>query len=216
MVAFGLDTKTAMFVLLFCLYCSVNNAGLGMRSFAHRSFTHLLIRSFRSNPMSDCEQSLRLLKTNERSWANRSGRSRQMSDREQFAQVAQSKWANERFAQKMLAKKSKILFFSIKLLIPSFLVSNVSELLRSPTKNEQCEWIAQVAHQNWATMSNSLTWLRSLTKNERMSESLVFLSKSLIRSFLGKKRAIGLENRWANSQPWNNVITFVSLMYIDT
>ena len=43
--------------------------------------------------------------------------------------------------------------------------------------------------------------LRSLTKNERMSESLVFLSESLIRSFLGKKRAIRSENRWAKSQP---------------
>ena len=47
--------------------------------------------------------------------------------------------------------------------------------------------------------------LRSLTKNEQMSESLVFLSKSLICSFLGKKWAIRLENRWANSQPWREV-----------
>ena len=45
------------------------------------------------------------------------------------------------------------------LLIPSFLVSDVSE---------------------------SLTLL---TKNERMSELLIFLSKSLIRSFFRKKRA---------------------------
>ena len=51
------------------------------------------------------------LKTNEWPWANCSGCSRQMSDRERFAQVAQRKWANERFAQKILAKKSKILFF---------------------------------------------------------------------------------------------------------
>ena len=33
-------------------------------------------------------------------------------------------------------------------LIPSFLVSDVSKLLRSLTKNERCELIAQVAHQN--------------------------------------------------------------------
>ena len=32
-------------------------------------------------------------------------------------------------------------------LISSFLVSDVSELLRSLTKNERCERIAQVAHQ---------------------------------------------------------------------
>ena len=40
-----------------------------------------------------------------------------------------------------------------------------------------------------------------LTKNEWMSESLIFLSKSLIRSFLDKKRAIRSEIKWANSQP---------------
>ena len=75
-------------------------------------------------------------------------------------------------------------------LIPSFLMSDVSESLRLFTKNEQCEQIVQVAHQKWATMSNllrSLTKnelmsesLRLLTKNERMSQSLVFFSKSLI------------------------------------
>ena len=45
-------------------------------------------------------------------------------------------------------------------LIPSFLVSNVSELLRLLIKNEWCEWIAQVAQQKWVTMSDSLTSLR--------------------------------------------------------
>ena len=70
-------------------------------------------------------------------------------------------------------------------LISSFLVSDVSESLRSLTKNERCEQIAQVAHQKWA--------------NERIA---CFFSKSLIRSFLGKKRAIRSENWWANSQPW--------------
>ena len=34
--------------------------------------------------------------------------------------------------------------------------------------------------------------LRSLTKNERMSESLVFLRELLIRSFLGKKTSDSL------------------------
>ena len=51
------------------------------------------------------------------------------------------------------------------LLIPSFLVSDVSESLRLLTKNERCEQIAQVAHQKWATMSDSL---RSLRGNERL------------------------------------------------
>ena len=48
-------------------------------------------------------------------------------------------------------------------LIPSFLVSDVSESLRSLTK-----------------MNGVSELLRSLTKNERMSELLVFLSESLI------------------------------------
>ena len=51
------------------------------------------------------------------------------------------------------------------LLIQSFLVSDVSKSLRSLTKNEQCERIAQVTHQKWATMSESL---RSLRVNERL------------------------------------------------
>ena len=68
---------------------------------------------------------------------------------------------------------------------------------RSP-KISHHERFAQVPQQKWATMSESL---RSLTKNEQMSEALVFLSESLIRSFFRKKRAMRLENRWANSQP---------------
>ena len=49
-------------------------------------------------------------------------------------------------------------------LIPSFLMSDVSESLRLLTKNEQCERIAQDALQKCATMSD-LLWL--LIKNER-------------------------------------------------
>ena len=58
---------------------------------------------------------------------------------------------------------------------------------------------AQVAQRKWVIMSELL---RSLTKNEQMSESLIFLSESLIHSFLDKKRAIRLEIKWAISQPW--------------
>ena len=73
------------------------------------------------------------------------------------------------------------------------------------------ERFAQFAHQKWATMSESL---RSLTKNEQMSESLVFLSKSLIRSFFRKKRAICSENRWAISQPWKCDADFSDLFFL--
>ena len=56
-------------------------------------------------------------------------------------------------------------------LIPSFLMSDVSKLLRLLTKNERSEQITQVAQQKWATMSDLL---RLLTKNERMRKLLIF------------------------------------------
>ena len=77
-------------------------------------------------------------------------------------------------------------FFILKISysqIPSFLMSDVRESLRSLTKNERCEQIAQDAHQKWATMSDSL---RSLTKNEQMSESLVFLANRSFSHFFAK------------------------------
>ena len=154
--------------------------------------------------------SLRSLKTNERPWANRSGCSRQMSNRERIAQVAHDKWVivsdslrslmiNEQFAQKNLVKNIKSYFLVCFIYVfyfknewfahSNFLVSDVSESLRSIINNEWCERIPQVAYQKWATMSNSL---RLLTKNERMSEVLVFLSKSLICSFFCKKTSDSL------------------------
>ena len=56
------------------------------------------------------------------------------------------------------------------------------------------EQFAEVAQRKWAIVSELLILL---TKNERMSESLIFFSKSLIRSFLYKKRAIRSEIKWA-------------------
>ena len=50
-------------------------------------------------------------------------------------------------------------------------------------------------------MSDSL---RSLMINERMSDSL-------IGSFLGKKRPVRSENRWANSQPCHVLLTLIML-----
>ena len=77
-------------------------------------------------------------------------------------------------------------------LIPSFLVADVSESLRSLTKNEQYEQIAhgrshrseemsdheriaQVAHQKWAN-----EWIASFF--ERIAHSLFFGQKRAIRS----------------------------------
>ena len=64
-----------------------NRAGnLLIRSSLIRSFAHSLIRSFCPNQMGDCER---------------------------FAQIAQDKWANEQFAQKIWIKKSKIFFYYV-------------------------------------------------------------------------------------------------------
>ena len=84
-----------------------------------------------------------------------------------------------------------------ELLISSFMVSDVSESLISLKSNER---FAQVAQRKWAIMSKLL---RPVTKNEQMSESLIFLSESLICSFLDKKLAIHLEIKWVNSQPYH-------------
>ena len=56
-------------------------------------------RSGRSPNISDVSESLRLLTKIERSWAICSGRSEEMSDRERIAQDAQQNWANEWIAR---------------------------------------------------------------------------------------------------------------------
>ena len=53
----------------------------------------------------------------------------------------------------------------------SFPLSNVSESLRSLTKNERCERIAQVAHQKWAN-----EWIAHFF--ERIAHSLIFGQKT--------------------------------------
>ena len=106
---------------------------------------------------------LRSLKTNEGPWANRSGRSEEMSDHERITQVAQEKWAtvsdsirslkgNEQMSkslQKFCLIKSKILFFNFFSMLYiwwamwvnrsgcSPKLSDVSESLRLLNKNEQ-------------------------------------------------------------------------------
>ena len=152
--------------------------------------------------MSDCEwfaqiaqekwatvsELLRLLMSKERPWANRSGCSWQKSDCERFAQVAHDKYVNERFAQKNLIKiVSLVCFLYVKkepFAYSLFLMSHVSGLLRSLTKKERCEWIAQVAHQKWANEYRSFFW-----------------ANHSFAHFFCKKQAIHSKNRWVNSQP---------------
>ena len=67
---------------------------------------------------------------------------------------------------------------------------------------ERCEWSAYFAQIKWVIrssrseeMSDVSESLITLTKNEQMSESLIFLSDSLIRSVLDKKKSDSLRNQ---------------------
>ena len=110
--------------LFFFKYSNMKTTGLGIRSFAHHSFAQInqnkwatvsdsLIllktnerlwanRSWHSWKMSDL---LRSLRGNERSWAIRSDRLEEMSDHEQIAQVAHQKQANVSDALRSLRTK---------------------------------------------------------------------------------------------------------------
>ena len=57
----------------------------------------------------------------------------------------------------------------------SFLVSNVSESLRSLTKNKRCEGMAQVAHQKWAICSGCS---QKMSNHERIAQVAHFFTKN--------------------------------------
>ena len=67
-----------------------------------------------------------------------------------------NKKTNAKFFLKIKVLKSIYFEKMSELLISSFLLSDLSESLRSLTKNERCDRIAQVAHQKWANMSDLL------------------------------------------------------------
>ena len=121
----------------------------------------------------------------EQLWVNCSGHSWQMSDREQFAQVAYDIWAIQ-------SKNLTEIAFLVRVFCT---VHKKEQFPHSLFFHEWCEQIAQIAHQKWATMSK---WLRSLTKSERIAR---FLSKSLIRSFFCKELAICTETDKRISSP---------------
>ena len=121
--------------------------------FAHALIAHLLIS----------------LKSNEGLWAICSDRSRQTSDHEQiaqvaerklaslktnerFAQVAQRKWANEQIAQKKFGENSKIL--CLVCFITIFCNKKNERIAHFLSFGKRCEWIAQVAHQKWVMWAN--------------------------------------------------------------
>ena len=122
-----------------------------------------------SDQMSDCEQFAQITQDK---WATVSESLRLLMTNERFAQVAHDKWANERVAKNFLTKSLKSYF-----LVRFLYVKKPEQFAHSLFFNEWYEQFAQVAHQKWVTM---IDLLRSLTKTEQMSESLVFLSKLFI------------------------------------
>ena len=200
---------------------------MGIRSFAHRSFPHFTqikwatgSDSLKTNERrwvnrSGCSEEMtmsyreRITQVAQDKWATMSDWLRSLRGNERMSNLLKKIWLKNlkswftmfylRFLKKNVAKNERIahfLFFG-----------------------EQCKWIAHFAQIKWAmwaiqkgaAMSDSLTSLISseqiahgrsfsLTKNEWMSELLIFLSKALICSFLDKKRVIRLEIKWANSQ----------------
>ena len=154
-------------------------AGLWIRSFAHCLFVHLL----------------RLLRSNERLCVICSDHSGQMSDCERIAPVAHDKWAtvsellvffskalissfakkNEQFAQFFLTKIVFVRTFfctffeslrkTERFAHSLFLMSEVSELLRSLTKNEQIAFAHYLLFSQKTSdslrkpISNSQPWL---------------------------------------------------------
>ena len=119
--SFGTSEPLLLFITLQMNYLTVTTLieGYYFRRAGNSLICSSLISSFAQLKWVTLSDSLRLLKKNEQLWANRWGRSRQMSDREGIAQVAHDKWAtvsnslrlliiNEQFAQQFLAKKSLI------------------------------------------------------------------------------------------------------------
>ena len=109
--------------------------------------------------------SLRSTRTNERLWANCSGRSCQKSDRELITQVAHDKSANERFAQKNLTKMIKSYF-----LVCFLYVKKTECIAHSLFFNERCERMAQVAHQKWVMWANRSGRSPKMSNLERFAQ----------------------------------------------
>ena len=139
-----------------------------------------------------------------------SGRSEEMSDRQQITQVSQDKWAtkkdllrslrgNERMSnslKKCWLKKSKILFFSMFHIHFFFLKKWANRSF--PLFWWACEWIAQVAHKKWAMWANRSGCSPKLSNHEWFAHitqrKWAIVSKSL-RSFTKNERMSELLNR---------------------
>ena len=157
----------------------------------------------------------KLLILKEQLWANRSGYSPKTSNRERFAQsdhvqISQDKratWANHLFFLSESLFPSQKMSHSLKnIWIKSYFCKfKKTRVIRSlPLFKDQCELRSdcsptmsdceQISHQEWATVSESLT------KNERISEKLVFWTICSFALFLAK-------NKWFAEKPMSEFPT---------
>ena len=151
-----------------------------------------------------------------------------MRDCEQIAQVAHEKCATVSNLFRSLIKNERLresLIFSEQIVHSHFWSQQTNHSFKSfwlksyflyifvkwvicsfPLFNERCERITQFAHQKWATMSNLLT------KNEWMSESLVFSANRSFSLFANNEQFAQktderipnhAKNQGENSQPWD-------------
>ena len=123
------------------------------------------------------------LKPNEQLWAIHSDCSRQMSDRERIAQVAQDKWANmsdllrlprgnERMSdslKKIWLNKSKILFFNFLVCFKYDFIFKNERIAHFLFFGDQCKWIFQVTHQKWAMWGIRSGCSEEMSDRERMA-----------------------------------------------
>ena len=195
----------------FSPYCKnlVHNKGLFQGwEFTHLLIAHSLICSFAQNSSfqwATVSDLLRLLRTNVPLWANRSGRSWQKSDREWITQVAWQKSDRERFSQVAHEKRanermSELLFFWAN---PSFALSltkndqlaqkNLNKIVFLYVFCKLKKWgicsFPLFKRAMWANCSGR-SWQESgsLTKNEQMSESLIFLVNCSFANFFANKK----------------------------
>ena len=138
--------------------------------------------------------SLRLLRISERLWANRSGRSCQKSDSLRLPilneQMSKSLIFSERIAH-LLFRSQKTSDSLKKIWLKSYFLYVFFKISDSLLLSFLWAMLANCSCCS-LKMSDVSESLRSLTKNERMSESLVFWANRLCAHFF----------RWANSQPW--------------
>ena len=137
-----------------------------IRSFVHRSFAH-----FAQIKWATVSELLRSLKTNEWPWANGSGHSEEMSDREQITQVAQVKCVtmsdslrslrgNERMSHLLKEfwlknLKSRFnMFYICTIKFFFFLICESLIFAHFLFLSEWCEWIAHFAQIKWEMWAN--------------------------------------------------------------